>query len=238
MSYPQRPLLDFDLIGFRSAATVPPEEPVEYALHNCKIACQNIIDKFDRGLEYKGFLTGKDNYREALAVTKPYKGNRKDKPRPVYLKECREYLVYAWGAIVVDGIEADDALATEQYAAKDKSTCIVTNDKDMLYGVPGFMYNYTKDQHFYTTLDSADHFFYTQLLTGDPVDNIQGVPGLGKAKAAKLLAGCKSNRDRYNVCLKEYNRVYPMNGPVVLEEMANLLYIQRKGVTDRWQKPA
>ena len=222
-------------MAYRSACTVPDEEPESYALHNAKLLMQKITDQFDRGLEQRGFLTGSGNYRERLATIQPYKGNRKDVPKPKYLQAVREYLVYAWGAEIVDGREADDALGCMQYAAKDKSTCIVTVDKD-LDGVPGWHYNPVKDVHYYVTLEEANYFFYTQLLTGDRVDNIKGLEGVGPKKAEKLLANLTTPVQLYNACRAAYTGKYGADGDKYLEENAHLLYIQRKE-GELWTKP-
>jgi len=71
MSYPQIPLCDGDIVAYRSACTVPDDEPESYALHNAKLLMQKITDQFDRGLEQKTFLTGKDNYRDKIATISP-----------------------------------------------------------------------------------------------------------------------------------------------------------------------
>jgi len=235
MSYPQIPLIDGDPVCYRAACTVPDEEPESYALHNAKLQMQKITDLFDRGLEQKTFLTGKDNYRDKIATIQPYKGNRKDTPKPKYLQAVRDYLVYAWGAEIVEGREADDALGCMQYAAKDKSTCIVSVDKD-LRGIPGWHLDPVKEAHYYVTLEEANYFFYTQLLTGDRVDNIKGLEGVGPKKAEKLLENLKTPLQLYNACRAAYTGKYGLDGDKFLEETASLLWIQRKE-GELWTKP-
>lgn len=224
-----------DIICYRAACACKDDEPVANALHSVKLAMQSIIDKFDRGLEYQAFITGPGNYREKIATIQPYKGNRKDVPKPKYLPDCREYLQYAWGAVVVEGREADDALGCIQYAAKDKSTCIVTIDKD-LDGIPGWHYNYIKDKHYYVTLEQADFFFYKQVLTGDRTDHIRGIEGIGDKKAEKILAGCKTPDELYKACLRAYTEKYGPDGNRQLLENANLIWIQRKE-NELWTPP-
>lgn len=234
-TYPQIPLVDGDVIAYRSACTVPVEEPKEYALHNAKLQMEKFVDLFDRGLEMRVFLTGEGNYRDKVATIQPYKGNRKDAVKPPYLADVREYLAYAWRAELVNGREADDALGCTQYAAKDKSTCIVTVDKD-LDGIPGWHYNPVKDTHYYVTLEEANIFFYTQLLTGDRVDNIRGCDGIGIKKAQKLLANLTTELQLYNACRAAYTGKYGMDGDRFLEENAKLLWIQRKE-GESWIRP-
>jgi 5'-3' exonuclease len=40
----------------------------------------------------------------------------------------------------------------------------------------------------YVSPEEADHWFWTQCLTGDPVDGYKGVPGIGAKGAEKILA--------------------------------------------------
>ena len=101
------------------------------------------------------YLTGKNNFRYDVATVKPYKGNR-TKEKPVHFNNVKWYLISRYNAIIVDGMEADDALATAQmsdywnlYGSKDNTeqhsrvckTVICTRDKD-LRQVPGFHYGW------------------------------------------------------------------------------------------------
>lgn len=129
-------------------------------------------------------LTGKRNFRNEIAVTAPYKGNRKSE-KPVHYKLIRDYLVYGWDAVVWDGMEADDAIAIEATELKGDGV-IVSLDKD-LDQVVGWHYNFVKDNLYYVDQETADYNFYKQFLTGDAVDNIKGVHGIGPKKAEKLL---------------------------------------------------
>jgi len=64
--------------------------------------------------DYQGFLTGKGNFRNDIAKTAPYKGTRPSE-KPVHLQALRDHLVTSWGFVVVDGIEADDAVGIAAY---------------------------------------------------------------------------------------------------------------------------
>lgn len=101
-----------------------------------------------------------------------------------------------------DEIEADDALAirqhelTEEFSRPDESV-IVTLDKD-LDMVEGWHYNFVKKNMYKTTHEEGDFKFHMQFLTGDRVDNIQGVHGIGEKKAFKLLDG-KTATERWDI---------------------------------------
>jgi hypothetical protein len=51
---------------------------------------------------------GKTNFRKYVAKTWPYKGNRKNKPRPPYLADAKHYLVERYGFNWAEGIESED----------------------------------------------------------------------------------------------------------------------------------
>lgn len=157
--------------------------------------------------EFHLFLTGGGNFREQLATIKPYKGNRDRSLRPYWYDTIREYLIDRWGAEVVEGMEADDAVAIVQWNAGDDSI-ICTIDKDLL-NVPGHHYNYHTKEATYVTYEEATLNFYRQILTGDSTDNIPGCYRVGKARAEKLLP--------------EYCDEYLMWCTVVEEYTANML---------------
>lgn len=179
--------------------------------------------------DYKGFLTGKGNFRVELAKTVPYKGTRPTE-KPIHLQALREHLVTSWGFVVVDGIEADDAVGIEAYKWNEDETIMVHIDKD-LNQFRGHHYNYRKKEKYYVSEFAGWHSFYLQILTGDRVDNIEGLKGIGPAKGAKILKDCTTVEELYDAVLKAYDG----NSTRVLEN-GQLLYLQRKE-GDVWQPP-
>lgn len=110
-----------------------------------------------------------------------YKANR-TQPKPLHYDELKTYLIQEWGAVVEVGQEADDRLGIEQ----NENTIICSIDKDLLQ-IPGHHYNFVKEAFSFVTEEEGILHFYKQLLTGDVIDNIRGVTGIGAGKAAKLL---------------------------------------------------
>ena len=201
-------------------------ESLENCLQTVKTLIKSILDNTKTN-EYSTYLSGKDNFREKIAKTKPYKGNRDPLHKPKYYNEIKDYLINTWGATVVDGIEADDALGIAQ--TNDISSIICSIDKD-LDQIEGWHYNIDKKVKYWVTKEDGIKKFYTQLLTGDVVDNIQGVKGIGPKTAEKLFKDCKSEYDYYKVCCNQYK------DNVLLTEMAQLLYIHKKE-NDEWEPP-
>ena len=179
--------------------------------------------------DYKGFLTGKGNFRVELAKTVPYKGTRPTE-KPIHLQALREHLVSSWGFVVVDGIEADDAVGIEAYKLHEDESIMVHIDKD-LNQFRGHHYNYRKKEKYYVSEFAGWYSFYLQILTGDRIDNIEGLKGIGPAKGAKILKDCTTVEELYDAVLKAYD-----GDTVRVLENGQLLYLQRKE-GDVWQPP-
>jgi len=167
--------------------------------------------------DYRAYITGKGNFRYEIAVTEPYKGNRKDAKRPIHYEAIRHHL-QRLGAVLTDGQEADDAVAID---ATESGGWIVSIDKD-LDQVAGWHYNFVKREEYFITEEEGIKNLYTQVLTGDRIDNIIGLKGIGPAKAAKLLKDCVTERDYYDACVKAYD-----NNELRVIENLNLLWLRR-----------
>lgn len=157
--------------------------------------------KLDGVDDYEGYLTGSNNFRESVAVTQPYKGNRSGK-KPIHYDLLRNHLTTEWEFAKVDGIEADDAIARMATKYRDTSV-IVSIDKDFDQ-VPGWHYNFVKGLKYYVTDDEGFHNFCLQLLTGDRADNILGLRNVGPKRAAAMLDGSSSSKESFQRCARGY----------------------------------
>jgi len=180
--------------------------------------------------DYKGFLTGKGNFRDSIAVTVPYKGQRVSE-KPVHLQALRDHLVNSWGFEVVNGIEADDAVGIAAYAVPEDESIMVHIDKD-LNQFRGWHYNYRKKEKYHVTEFEGLTAFYTQILTGDRIDNIIGLKGIGPVKAKRILEECTNENELYQAVLKAYEG----DQQRVLEN-GQLLWLQREA-NQVWQLPS
>lgn len=162
-------------------------EPVENAIHNVSTIIDGIIKDIKPSM-YLLYLSSSYNYRYSIATIKPYKGNRDKLEKPYHLEACRGYMISAYGASVAEGYEADDHVSMDARVMQggNDRVIICSIDKD-LDNVPGEHYNFVTEQLYTVTNEEARVHFLIQLLTGDTVDNIAGVPGVGKAKAKKIL---------------------------------------------------
>jgi hypothetical protein len=211
-------------VGFSSNDT---EEPI--AIARLEETMTELCMELDCE-DYKGFLTGKGNFRDSIAVTVPYKGQRVTE-KPVHLQALRCHLVTSWGFTVVQGIEADDAVGIAAYAVPEDETIMVHIDKD-LNQFRGWHYNYRKKEKYHVTEFEGLQFFYTQILTGDRIDNIIGLKGIGPVKAKRILAECTNESELYQAVLKAYEG----DQQRVLEN-AQLLWLQRS-LNQVWTPPS
>ena len=196
------------------------------ALHNAKETLTLLASIFD-AQKMRVFLTGKDNYRDKVASIQQYKGNRDPTHKPRYYKQLREYLIKHWNAEVVDGMEADDMVSILQWAAKDKSTCIATIDKD-LKGTPGWNWNINRHELQYITLNEANLHFWKQVATGDSTDAILGLKGVGPKTVEKWTEQAENNPALLEQRVREeYAKRFGDDAQRILHENATLLYMQR-----------
>lgn len=165
---------------------------------------------------YSGFLSDTGNlYRSRIAFTKPYKGNRKGKETPILIPSFRVYMMRAWGFYTCPSLEADDCVAYfgMNNQLVNARTVICSPDKDVLKQLPGRHYNYAKEEQIVTSSSDAARFLWEQVLTGDGVDGVPGIHGIGEVKAAQILEGV-ANIDYPIAVLQEYVSRYPIGEAV------------------------
>ena len=153
-------------------------------------------------------VKGKGNFRKDISPD--YKSNRRELDKKIRdsLNYLHKYAV-SKGAIQADGMEADDLVSIWAYEAIDNNEeyVICGIDKDLLQ-IPGQHYNYGKDTWQLVNEEEALHNFYIQCLTGDNIDNIPGLKGIGPKKAEKILAGVPLSRqwNKIKATWKEHGR--------------------------------
>jgi 5'-3' exonuclease len=104
-------IIDGDHISYRAASSCEPTkakpylEELEYALGRAEDIMQRIMYETN-ATSYELYIAGEGNWR--LEIYPEYKANRKDKPKPTWLEEVREYLITKWKAEIVNGKEVDD----------------------------------------------------------------------------------------------------------------------------------
>lgn len=201
------------------------------------------------------FLTGKTNFRFAIAKRTPYKARAGNKP--FHYKNILAYIKGKYDYRIVEGLEADDLMSIEQTRVEwalgnplrrdpPVRTIICTRDKD-LRSVPGMHFGWElgAQPQFgpeevsgigYITL-STDRkkikgvgtlFFYSQCLTGDTVDSIPGLPKCGPVAAYSILEGAETEEDAFQRVLAAYQATFGDRAEEELLEQGRLLHMTRE----------
>ena len=179
-------------------------EPFSHAAQNFKSLIRKALeDCHCNEFDAKVYLSGATNFRDRVAVTRPYKGNRDRSHRPTYEEEMKEFIIKNYDTYVADDCEADDLLGIAQTKLGPHESVIISLDKD-LDQIPGFKYNYMHKVNYDITPAQAHYNFHVQLMTGDSTDDVPGLPGIGPGKAKKALHGLETASDQFSEVVRMY----------------------------------
>lgn len=215
-------------------------EPLSHLYYTIKRTVERIVNETNAD-DYEVFLGGTKNFR--LDLYQDYKAGRPAKP--VNYHKARDYLVKRYGAVLSDNEEADDMLGIRSIALQKAggiTPVICSLDKD-LHMIPGMHYNWISGKTKNISPFVAITNFYKQLLTGDPVDNIKGLKGIGPIRAGNILMGCQTELELYHRVLQAYcdhpNYQDKTTSEVkdILTYVAQLVWIRREE-NEYWQAPA
>ena len=257
-------LIDADIFQYEYGSSIDENgRPLPWPFVHARI--QSRIDHIMEATKadsYQLYLTSDDksNFRYKIATIKPYKGNRAGSEKPYYYQHIRNMLIDSRDAVEVFGMEADDAIAIEQYNTYNPyhgcwigiydfnkkrthhTTVICSRDKD-LDMVPGWHYSWGVGKQKEKQLWWQDELngirsFYKQLLLGDSVDNIPGLYGVGKSsKLVHKLDSCLSELECYDHVFSEYSKRFGKYAEQFLVENARLLWmLQYEG--QMWEPPS
>lgn len=203
-------------------------QPVEKAVEIIDTTINSIYSSIEGMADSEILITGSGNFREAVAKTRPYKGNREDSLKPVHYGALRKHLLESHAAELIDGEEADDRIGSLATELKNAGIpyIIVTTDKD-LDQIPGDHFNWVSKERYTVSPKEAKMFFFQQWLSGDPVDNVPGIPKMGPSKAKALLANYNNPKDMLHAVVEEYKKAYPSTYRDICMEQARLVYIRR-----------
>lgn len=204
MSLPPVYLVDASIYIFRAWYSMPDEfvnrkgEPTNAVYGFTGFLC-NLLEQTGAehvAIAFDESLTG--SYRNEIYPE--YKANRE--PAPEELKRQ-----FSWARAVAEAMglqcyadgryEADDLIGTlaEFWRARGHPICVVTADKDLaqLVGENDHWWDFSRNQKLNARQLTAKFGVLPQqmadylALTGDSVDNIPGIPGVGPKSASALL---------------------------------------------------
>lgn len=224
-------LFDADWIIYRSCFSGSSKDFLQ-TIEAADFFIMDVLEKLSPD-DYKIFLTGKKNFR--YEVDSSYKSNRVQ-PKPQFYYETKDYLINQWGAETDETLEADDLCATHQ----TDDTVVVGEDKDLLT-IPGKHYRIKKKWNENCLIDvteeEAVRNFYVQLLIGDKIDAVEGLPNPAKlhhknppnftlATATPLLED-RSKEEMGEIVRDLYQQVYGEGWFEKYDTRARLLFLKR-----------
>ena len=229
-----RVLIDGDILVYRIGFTT---QDVDEEIARWRL--DELLEKIMYGCNTQNsriYLTSTDRSNFRFQLYPDYKAQRKDKPKPVHYAFLRKTLEQEYMAEVVHEQEADDALGIA--LSEDASSILATIDKD-LDQIPGWHFNFVKEQIYQMSEIEAWRSFYMQCLVGDKAtDNVEGCPGIGIVKATRSLEGCESESEMFEAVTRLYLKAYstPEVASTMLWLAGNLLWVRRKE-NQSWVRP-
>jgi len=199
--------------------------------------CKDTHKILNRKGKYGEYLP---NFRERVATTKKYKGTRKS-AKPFHYKNITAYLLQHYDCHVASGLEADDLLSVHQRQSEPLTTVICSRDKDLRI-TQGMHYSWPcgKQPQFgprhitevgflekcsNKCIGGGLKFFYYQMIVGDTVDNIPGLPKGGPALAFKVLNELETEEEMFNAVTTLYEERVGEDWRDYFKEQADLLWM-------------
>lgn len=192
--------------------------PLEYTEEEDRIYLEDSFDNLLRIVEevvennfaddYVMAVKGDGNFRSDLFHE--YKLNRANSKYhselAKFIPTLRNLLINLEMAIPAHNREADDLVRiwAEEARSNGEEFTICSIDKDLqcIAGRHYLMhpkYKTVSERILHVSEQDAMEFYYAQLISGDPTDNIKGVPGLGPKKAKARIKGKEENDMQYEV---------------------------------------
>ena len=173
------------------------------------------------------------NFRYDIAETVPYKNSRPAKP--ILFDVVRDYMLWKYKdhMLTEEGVESDDLMGQEMHKAwmrakrqhQNLDTVAVFIDKDLAQ-FPCLQYNFDKPELGLIEIDplTAAKNLGTQLLMGDTIDSIPGLPklpdelleryklrktqGLGEKTARGVVSSASTPKEVFERVVEAYKLYY------------------------------
>jgi len=220
------------------------EEPLLFLTNDRRLHKKVNKERKKQGKEELEYMP---NFREAVAEKKVYKGNRKA-DKPFHYDNLTAYILANYDVKIAVGMEADDLMSVYQYERVKNGhldTIICSRDKDLRI-TPGLHFGWPCGRQpqygpkRVTELGDLElrggkklvgeglKFFYSQVLTGDAVDNFPGLPKCGPVAAYKHLHDAESEAQLFERCLRLYEEYYGDTARAEMLEQCRLAWMVRE----------
>ena len=154
----------------------------------------------DRG---KIIMCFSDNPTFRHQMYNDYKANRIGTRKPLAYRDVVEAMKRYHEYAIYPNLEADDVMGILGSEEKHTTRVIVSADKDMKT-VPCIL---LRNGELETISEKrADRNWMISVLTGDRIDNIQGLPGVGPKTAEKILGDSDTLSDMWDKVVTAYEK--------------------------------
>lgn len=188
--------IDTDILAYKAATSAETEiewEPDIWTLfmdmNDAKANFTKQVDDIKSALGVDNVVCcltdSSNNFRKS--IDPGYKAGRKGTRKPVGYKALLQWIRDTYTVVEKPTLEADDCLGIIATKPENIGKCIIASDDKDLMTIPGQLYRPTKQERMNISEADADGYFYMQALTGDSVDSIPGLPGVGPKKAEAIL---------------------------------------------------
>lgn len=178
-------VIDADSIGF-IAHWDSINKTYDKALQDILLSVDKVISNIlinTKATHFIGYVSyGKSKYRHNIYPE--YKANRDHLIKPKYLNDCKHHMVDKWGFKPLFEIETDDVVNTVRINTPNSFLCAL--DKDLLH-LEGTHWNYKKNIWVTTSKEEAIFEFWSDMIAGQPSDNIKGIEGKGREFSKTVL---------------------------------------------------
>ena len=187
-------LIDADILAFQVSVAAEVETEFHDDIHvlwaDAKKAKQDIDEAVDAIIAKVDAddailcLTSPNNFRKDVLPS--YKGNRTGR-KPMVLPAMRQHILDHHVSMMIDGLEGDDCIGIMATQPQHHTEYVIYSaDKDMRT-IPAPYWDEEDGMIVDQSIEAADRFWLTQVLTGDTTDGYKGLPNCGPVKANKLL---------------------------------------------------
>lgn len=207
------------------------KEDIANVFHSAKLMVESAIK--ESGVEdYEAYIGTGESFRVELSTLKEYKGERKNKLKPILLDDVSEYLTTKFNGIEVSGIEVDDKLVMRSVELQKQGydPIIIGEDKDYM-GCPVKFYNPKRPD--WGVLDCRGFgklwlegtgskvkvrgigrlFKYQQILSEDSVDcykaNCFSDVKWAEKGAYNVLHKCEDDKQALSAMVEVFKMLYP-----------------------------
>jgi hypothetical protein len=182
--------------------------------------------------EYVMAVKGDNNFRDELyPMYKKTPSRMKAAGTNPFIAATRQRAIDEGYAIAAHGMEADDLVriwAGEVNAAGHQAiVCSIDKDLHCIAGPYFYMRKHEGPKIKIIESVHALKQIYLQILQGDSVDNIPGLPGIGPKTAEKLLLNCTNEHDMQEIVVSHYIGTYDLDWRSWLLCNGKLLYIMK-----------